>query len=144
MSLAKEFKAFIMRGNVVDLAIGVIVGTAFGKIVTSLVADVIMPPIGMIVGGVNFTDLKVTLKSASVDALGKAIPAVTINVGNFLQAVFDFTIVAAAIFSVVKLVNTLQRKKEDAPAPTPAPAPEPTVSESLLRDIRDLLAKPRV
>lgn len=137
MSLAKEFKAFVMRGNVVDLAVGVVIGAAFGKIVTSLVADVIMPPIGLLVGGVNFTDLKILLKAADVDAAGKAIPAVTMNVGSFLQTIFDFLIVASAIFAVVKVVNSLQRKKEAEPAA----APQASKSELLLQEIRDLLAR---
>ncbi|MCA2961944.1 MAG: large-conductance mechanosensitive channel protein MscL [Silvanigrellales bacterium] len=137
MSLAKEFKTFVMRGNVVDLAVGVVIGAAFGKIVTSLVADVVMPPIGLIVGGVNFTDLKVMLKSSSVDAAGAIVPAVTMNVGNFLQTVFDFVIVAAAIFAVVKVINSLQKKKEAEPAAAPAPSK----SETLLQEIRDLLAR---
>jgi large conductance mechanosensitive channel len=135
MKIAEDFKKFVLRGNVADLAVGVIIGAAFGKVVSSLVADVIMPPIGMLVGGVNFTDLKLVLQAATLDAAGQAVPAVTLNVGNFLQAIFDFLIVAAAIFTMIQLLSKLQRKKEEAP-PVPA-APTPT--EALLSDIRDLL-----
>ena len=107
MSIIKEFKTFAMRGNVVDLAVGIIIGGAFGKIVSSVVADVIMPPIGLLVGGVNFTSLAITLK----EAVGKT-PAVTLNYGNFLQAVFDFLIVAFAVFMLIKAINyPAERKK---------------------------------
>ena len=135
MGFLKEFKDFAMRGNVIDLAVGIIIGGAFGKIVSSLVSDVIMPPIGVLIGGVNFTDIVITLKSAGVDAAGHITPAVTINLGNFLQTVLDFTIVAFSIFLMVKAINRLTRKK----AETPAPPPEPTKEEQLLTDIRDLL-----
>ena len=136
MSLLKEFKDFAMRGNVIDLAVGVIIGGAFGKIVASLVADVIMPPIGLLVGGVNFTDLKCDLKAAEVvDGVEKA--AVTLNYGNFLQVTFDFIIVAFAIFMFIKGMNRLNRKKEEAPAPAAPPAP--SKEELLLTEIRDLL-----
>lgn len=137
MSLLKEFKEFATKGNVLDLAVGVIIGGAFGKIVSSLVADIIMPPIGLLIGGVKFTDLKITLKGAVPAAPGQAgQDAVTMNIGNFIQAAFDFLIVAAAIFMLVKLVNSLKRKKEEAPAPA-------TVSREveLLTEIRDLLRK---
>jgi large conductance mechanosensitive channel len=127
MSIIKEFKTFAMRGNVVDLAVGIIIGGAFGKIVSSVVADVVMPPIGLLVGGVNFTSLAITLKEAA----GKA-PAVTLNYGNFLQAVFDFLIVAFAVFMLVKAMNTLQKKEEAA-------APPPPQQEVLLTEIRDIL-----
>jgi large conductance mechanosensitive channel len=137
MGMLKEFKEFAMRGNVIDLAVGVVIGGAFGKIVASLVADVIMPPIGLLVGGVNFTDLKLEMKPAEVvDGVEKA--AVTMNYGNFLQVTFDFVIVAFAIFMFIKLINRLNRKKEEAPA-APAPPPEPTKEEVLLTEIRDLL-----
>ena len=137
MGMIKEFKEFAMRGNVIDLAVGVVIGGAFGKIVASLVADVIMPPIGLLVGGVNFTDLKLEMKPAEViDGVEKA--AVTLNYGNFLQVTFDFIIVAFAIFMFIKLINKLNRKKEEAPA-APAPPPEPTKEEVLLTEIRDLL-----
>ena len=136
MSLLKEFKDFAMRGNVIDLAVGVIIGGAFGKIVASLVADVIMPPIGLLVGGVNFTDLKWEMKAAEIiDGVEKA--AVTLNYGNFLKVTFDFIIVAFAIFMFIKGMNRLNRKKEEAPAPAAPPAP--SKEELLLTEIRDLL-----
>jgi large conductance mechanosensitive channel len=134
MSILKEFKEFSMRGNVIDLAVGVIIGGAFGKIITSLVADVIMPPIGLLVGGVNFTDLKWQLKPAEiVNGVHKA--AVTLNLGSFLQVTFDFMIVAFCIFLFVKGMNSMTKKKEDAPVVPP----EPTKEELLLSEIRDLL-----
>jgi large conductance mechanosensitive channel len=137
MSIVKEFKEFAMRGNVVDLAVGIIIGGAFGKIISSVVADVIMPPIGLLVGGVNFTDLKAQLKPAEIiDGVEKA--AVTINYGNFLQVTFDFLIIAFAIFMFIKLLNKMNRKKADAPAPPPAP-PAPSKEEVLLTEIRDIL-----
>jgi large conductance mechanosensitive channel len=137
MSVLKEFKDFAMRGNVIDLAVGVIIGGAFGKIVASLVADVIMPPIGLLVGGVRFTDLKWEMKAAEiVDGVEKA--AVTLNYGNFLQVTFDFIIVAFAIFMFIKGMNRLNKKKEEAPAAPVAP-PAPSKEEQLLTEIRDLL-----
>jgi len=137
MGLLKEFKEFAMRGNVIDLAVGVIIGGAFGKIVASLVADIIMPPIGLLVGGVNFTDLKWEMKAAEVvNGVEKA--AVTLNYGNFLQVTFDFIIVAFAIFLFIKGMNRLNRKKETAPV-TPPPAPAASKEEVLLAEIRDLL-----
>jgi large conductance mechanosensitive channel len=137
MGMLKEFKEFAMRGNVIDLAVGVVIGGAFGKIVASLVADVIMPPIGLLVGGVTFTDLKLVMKPAEVvDGIEKA--AVTLNYGNFLQVTFDFIVVAFAIFMFIKLINKLNRKKEEAPA-APAAPPAPTNEEVLLSEIRDLL-----
>ena len=129
MGMMQEFKEFAMRGNVVDLAVGVVIGAAFGKIVSSVVADVIMPPIGLMAGGVNFTDLKAVLKEGVGD-----IPAVTVNYGSFLQTCFDFLIVAFAIFMLVKALNSM--KKEAAAAPPPPPA-----QEVLLTEIRDLLKK---
>ncbi len=129
MSLASEFKEFAMKGSVIDLAVGVVVGAAFGKIVSSLVADVIMPPIGMAVGGVNFTDLAMTLGSAPDGS------PVVLKYGVFLQTVFDFVIIAMALFMAIKLINRL--KKPD-PA---APAPPPPRSEALLEENRDLLRK---
>lgn len=132
MSILKEFKAFALKGNVVDLAVGVIIGAAFGKIVSSLVSDVIMPPIGLLVGGVNFTELKFVLK----EAVDKA-PAVTVNYGNFLQVVFDFLIVAFVIFMIIKAMLASQKKEAEAPAAEPAPTKE----EVLLGEIRDLLKK---
>ncbi|MHB8072558.1 large-conductance mechanosensitive channel protein MscL [Desulfosporosinus fructosivorans] len=137
MGFIKEFKEFATKGNVMDLAVGIIIGSAFGKIISSLVADIIMPPIGLIVGGVKFTDLKLTLKAAGADSAGKVSDAVTMNVGNFIQAAFDFLIIAAAIFLIVKVINKLKRKKvEDPPAPK-----VPTVEVQLLTEIRDLLQK---
>ena len=137
MSLGKEFKEFAMRGNVIDLAIGVIIGGAFGKIIASLVADVIMPPIGLLVGGVNFTDLKLTMKAAeTIDGVEKA--AVTLNYGNFLQVTFDFLIVAFVIFLFVKGINNMSKKKE---VPATPPPPTPSKEEILLTEIRDLLKK---
>ena len=131
MSLASEFKAFVMRGNVLDLAVGVVIGAAFGKIVSSLVADLLMPPIGLILGGVNFSDLAITLR----DAVPPAVP-VKLAYGKFIQSIVDFLIIAFAIFMVVKGANRLQREKAAAPAP-----PEPTPTEKLLTDIRDLLKR---
>ncbi len=132
MKIIKEFKAFAMKGNVVDMAVGIIIGAAFGKIVTSMVNDIIMPPIGLLIGGVNFTDLSITLKAA-VDGSD----AVLINYGNFIQVVFDFLIVAIAIFTVIKGMNTLKKKEEEEPAAPPAPSAE----VQLLGEIRDLLKK---
>jgi large conductance mechanosensitive channel len=140
MNLIKEFKQFAMRGNVVDMAVGIIIGGAFGKIVSSIVNDVIMPPIGLLVGGVNFTELKLTIKEASVDAAGVAVNAVTINYGNFIQVIIDFLIIAFAIFMVIKAMNSMKKKEEAAPAPPPAP-PVPTKEQELLTEIRDLLKK---
>ena len=137
-SFLQEFKAFAMKGNVIDMAVGVIIGGAFGKIVSSIVADVIMPPIGLLVGGVNVTDLKWVLKPAEmVD--GKESAAVTLNYGNFLQVTFDFLIIAFSIFMFIKLLTKLtEKKKEEAPAAPPAP-PTPSKEEVLLTEIRDLL-----
>ena len=136
MGFIKEFKEFATRGNVMELAVGIIIGGAFGKIVSSLVADIIMPPIGFIVGGTKFTDLKLWLKDAVVDGSGKVIKeAVTLNIGNFIQAVFDFLIIAGSIFLIVKIINKLNRKKPEEP---PA-SKSPSVEEQLLMEIRDLL-----
>ncbi len=136
--MIKEFKEFAMKGNVVDLAVGVVIGAAFGKIVNSLVSDVIMPPIGWVLGGVNFTDIKIKLSEAVLDASGKVVTAgVSINIGNFIQAVFDFIIVAAAIFMLVRAMNKMKKAEAEAPA---APA-APSNQEVLLTQIRDLLKK---
>ncbi|MDB5257305.1 MAG: Large-conductance mechanosensitive channel [Chitinophagaceae bacterium] len=132
-SFLKKFKDFAMRGNVVDLAVGIIIGAAFGKIVTSLVSDIIMPPIGVIVGGVDFEELKLPIHSA-VDAAGKPLPPVTINYGTFLQTTVDFVIVAFAVFLLIQLITRLQKKEEDKPA-----EPAVTNEEKLLTEIRDLL-----
>ena len=141
MGFLQEFKALALKGNVMDMAVGVIIGGAFGKIVTSLVNDVIMPPIGLLIGGVDFTDLKLTLKKAVVEAGTEIAPAVTWNYGAFIQQVVDFTILAFCVFMMVKIMNQLIKKREEAPAPAPAPAPEPEPSaeEKLLMEIRDLL-----
>jgi large conductance mechanosensitive channel len=137
MKIAQEFKQFAMKGNVVDMAVGIIIGAAFGKIISSLVNDVIMPPLGLLIGGVDFTDLRITLKDASIDEAGNAINAVTLNYGTFIQTAFDFLIVAFAIFLMIKAMNRLQRKEAAAP---PAP-PEPSGEQKLLTEIRDLLKK---
>jgi large conductance mechanosensitive channel len=137
MKLLSEFKDFAMRGNVIDLAVAVIIGGAFGKIVSSFVADVVMPPIGLLVGGVNFTDLKLELKAAEiVDGVEKV--AVTLNYGNFLQVTFDFVIIAFAIFMAIKAMNASKKKEVSAPE-APAPPPAPSKEELLLTEIRDLL-----
>jgi large conductance mechanosensitive channel len=130
MGLVKEFKDFAMKGNVVDLAVGVIIGGAFGKIVASFVNDVLMPPIGMLLGGLDFKDFKATLAAATAD---KA--AVTLNYGMFIQNVVDFLIIAAVIFLFIKAINSSKKKEEAAPAAPPAPSNE----EVLLTQIRDLL-----
>ena len=130
--MLKEFKEFAMRGNVVDMAVGIVIGAAFGKIVSSLVGDVIMPPIGVLLGGVDFTNLAMTVKEAAGDA-----PAVVVSYGKFIQTVIDFIIVAFAIFIVVKGMNSLKKKKEEAPAAPPAPTKEVV----LLTEIRDALQK---
>ena len=135
MSMIQELKAFMMRANVVDMAVGVIIGGAFGQIVTSFVNDVIMPPIGVLLNGVNFTDLKFVIKEASVDAAGNALPAVSLNYGNFIQMVINFLIISTVIFFAIKGMNTLQKKKIEEPAAPPAPTKE----EVLLAEIRDLL-----
>lgn len=139
MGFFKEFKDFAMRGNVIDMAVGVVIGGAFGKIVSSLVADVIMPVVGLLVGGGNFTDLSFTLRPAQIkDGVEQA--AVTLNYGNFIQTAFDFVIIAFAIFLFIKGINKLSnlRKKEEE---TPAAPPAPTKEEVLLTEIRDLLKK---
>lgn len=135
MSILKELKAFMMRGNVIDMAVGVVVGGAFGQIVTSLVNDLIMPPIGVLLNGVDFKDLKLIIKQAGADAAGTAIPEVSINYGNFIQTIVNFIIIATAIFFAVKAINSFHKKKEEAPAAPPAPSKE----EVLLTEIRDIL-----
>jgi len=131
MAMLQEFKSFAMRGNVVDMAVGIIIGAAFGKIVSSLVKDVIMPPIGVMMGGVDFSDLAIVIQEAVGDA-----EAVTINYGQFVQTTLDFVIVAFAIFMMIKGMNSLKKKEEEAPAKPAAPSKE----EVLLTEIRDLLA----
>ena len=135
-----EFKSFAMRGNVVDLAVGVVVGGAFGKITTSIVNDIIMPGISMLTGGVDFTQWKIVLKEAVANAEGVIDPAteVAIRFGNTIAVVVDFVIIALAVFCMVKAINSLHREKEEEPAPPPA-EPEPSAEEKLLMEIRDLL-----
>lgn len=135
-----EFKEFAVKGNAVDMAVGVIIGGAFGKIVTSLVDDIIMPPIGWLIGGVNFSDLKYTLPTLDL-GIERLAPA-TINYGNFIQTTFDFVIIAFCIFLMVKTINRLAHKKEEKPA-APATPPEPSAEEKLLTEIRDLLKEGR-
>ena len=132
MSMIQEFKTFAVKGNVMDMAVGIIIGGAFGKIVSSFVSDVIMPPIGLLVGGVNFQNLSITLK----EAVGET-AAVTLNYGKFILTVVDFTIIAFTIFLVVKGMNSLKKKEEAAPVVPPAPSAE----QQLLTEIRDLLKK---
>lgn len=138
MSLLKEFRDFAVRGNVIDLAVAVVIGGAFGKIVTSLVADIIMPPLGLLVGQMDFSELAVVLKDAEVGEAGEEIAAVTLNYGAFIQVVIEFTIIAFAIFMVIMLINSLKRKEEVADTPPP---PTVTKQEVLLEEIRDLLKK---
>jgi large conductance mechanosensitive channel len=133
MKIIKEFKEFALKGSIIDLGVAFIIGGAFGKIITSFVSDVLMPPIGLLLGGVNFTDIKLVLKSASSDAAGKVNEAVTLNIGNFIQVSIDFLIVAFALFILVKAMNSFRKKQEAAP--------EITKSEELLTEIRDLLKK---
>ncbi len=133
-NFVQEFKEFALKGNVVDMAVGVIIGGAFGKIVSSLVNDIIMPPIGVLTGGVDFKDLKTVLVEATEEA-----EAVTLNWGMFVQNVIDFLIIALSIFCIIKMMTKLSKKKEE-PAPAPA-EPEPTKEEILLTEIRDLLKK---
>jgi large conductance mechanosensitive channel len=130
MGMLNEFKAFAVRGNVIDMAVGIIIGAAFTKIVSSFVADVVTPPLGLLIGGVDFSNLAVVLKAATAES-----PAVTLNYGQFIQTVFDFTIVAFAIFLAVKGINHLKRKEAAAPSAPPAPTKE----EVLLTEIRDAL-----
>jgi large conductance mechanosensitive channel len=142
MKILKDFKEFAMRGNVVDMAVGIIIGAAFGKIIASLVNDVIMPPIGLLVGGIDFKEIVINMKDAVTDpATGKIVKeAVSMKIGNFIQTVVDFIIVAFAIFMMVKAMTNLSKKKvEEAPA-APAP-PAPTKDQELLTEIRDLLKK---
>jgi len=132
MSIVKEFKAFAMRGNVMDMAVGIIIGGTFGKIISSFVGDVLMPPIGLLLGGMDFSNLALTLKEGS-----ESFTPVTLNYGVFINTTIDFLIIAFAIFMVIKAMNSM-KKKEEA---TPAPPPTPTKEEVLLGEIRDLLKK---
>ncbi len=136
MGLIKEFKEFAIKGNAFDLAVGVIVGAAFGKIVSSIVNDILMPVLGILIGGLNFTDIKITLKHAVLDNTGKIISnPVTINIGNFIQVTFDFLIIAFVLFLIIRGMNRLiKRREEELPK-----APEPSKQEILLEEIRDIL-----
>lgn len=134
MGVASEFKEFIAKGNVVDLAVGVVIGAAFGKIVNTLVEKVIMPPVGMLIGGVDFARLGIVLKEATVDAAGKEVPAVMLAYGEFINALIQFVIIAFAIFLVVKAINRMR-------APAEAPPAGPTEEVVLLREIRDALRR---
>lgn len=137
--MIREFRNFIMQGNVLDLAVAVIIGGAFGAIITSLTNDIILPPIGLLLGDVNFSDLAITLKAAEVGADGAVTtPAVQIRYGNFLQTIINFLIIAASIFMILKAYAATQKKQEEA---APAPPPEPSNEEKLLAEIRDLLKK---
>jgi large conductance mechanosensitive channel len=133
VSIVQEFKTFAMRGNVVDMAVGIVIGAAFGKIVSSLVANVIMPPIGLLLGGVDFSNLKIVIKHAYTDAAGKAVPEVAVGYGVFINTIIDFVIIAFAIFLMIKVINMARKKKEEAPVPTK--------EVELLTEIRDLLKK---
>ncbi|PSL07309.1 large-conductance mechanosensitive channel protein MscL [Cecembia rubra] len=135
MGLLKEFKEFAVKGNVVDLAVAVIIGGAFGKIVSSFVNDIIMPPLGVLLGGVDFKDLSLTIRDAYTTDAGEQMAAVVLSYGNFIQNVVDFLIIAFVIFMAIKGMNTMKKKKEEAPAAPPAPPK----SEVLLEEIRDLL-----
>lgn len=135
--LLAELKIFLMRGNVVDMAVGIIIGAAFGKVVSSFVNDVLMPPISILIGNTNFSDLNIVLKQAVIEGSTVISPAITWNYGNFIQTIIDFIVVGTAVFFVIKAMNELSHKKEEAPAKTP----ELTNEEKLLSEIRDLLKK---
>lgn len=137
MGIVKEFKEFAVKGNMLDMAVGIIIGAAFGKIVSSLVNDIIMPPLGLLIGGLDFADYKATLKAASINNAGEAVNAVTLNYGMFIQTAIDFLIIALVIFLVIKAMNKLKKKEEAKPAEPPAP----TKTEILLEEIRNLLKK---
>ncbi|KIO44030.1 MULTISPECIES: large-conductance mechanosensitive channel protein MscL [Porphyromonadaceae] len=136
----QEFKAFAMRGNVVDMAVGIIIGGAFGKIVSSLVGDILMPAIGLALGGVNFSHLKIVLKQAVIDNGQMISPEVALTYGNFIQVVIDFIIIAFSIFILIKVISKLSQKKEEAPATPPAPPAD----IQLLTEIRDLLKEKEI
>lgn len=139
MGFFNEFKEFVAKGNVMDMAVGVVIGGAFGKIVSSIVNDILMPPIGLLLGGVDFSDLKVVLQSEQVNELGEVIqPLVTLNYGSFIQTIVDFLIITLAIFTMIKGINKLKRAEEEKPAEEPAAKPDDVV---LLEEIRDLLKK---
>ena len=138
MGFIKEFKEFAMRGNVVDMAVGIVIGGAFGKIVSSFVADVVMPPLGQLLGGVDFNNLKYIIQEAVMEGETVAAEEVAIRYGTFIMTIVDFVIIAMAIFMVIKAMNKMKKKQEEEPAPAPAP-PEPSNEEKLLGEIRDLL-----
>ena len=139
MKFIEEFKAFAVKGNMIDMAVGIIIGGAFGKIVTSLVNDVIMPPLGVLIGGINFSSFKIVIREAVSDAAGiTTTPAVTLNYGQFIQNLFDFTIIAFAVFLMIKGMNRLRTKQDPQPTAPPAP-PQPSAEEKLLAEIRDIL-----
>lgn len=135
MGMMQEFKQFAMRGSVIDLAVGVVIGGAFGKIVSALVDKIIMPPIGLLIGGIDFSSWVITLKHASVDAAGETIPAVTLGIGDFINTLIQFILIAFSIFVVIKAINSMHRKQKETPAAPPAPTPD----QQLLTEIRDLL-----
>ena len=138
MKLLKEFKEFAVRGNMIDLAVGIIIGAAFGKIVASLVSDVLMPPIGLMLGGLNFADMQFIMKDAVTDpATGKVTAAVALKYGNFIQTLVDFIIIAFSVFMLIKGINNMKRKKAEEPVVPPTP----TKDQELLTEIRDLLKK---
>ena len=137
----KEFKDFAVKGNMIDMAVGIIIGAGFGKLVASLVDDILMPPLGMLLGNVDFKDLKVVLKDAHLDELGALQPAVSLNYGSFIQVMIDFTIVAFSIFLIVKVITRLREGNKQEEVVAPDPDPEPTNEEKLLTEIRDLLKR---
>lgn len=137
MSLRKELKEFMLRGNVIDMAVGIVIGGAFGKIVTSFVNDILMPPISMLIGNTKFTEMKLVFREAVMSGEEVVDPAITWNYGNFIQILIDFLIIGVSIFFVIKGINKMKRKKEEVPAA----APEPSSEEKLLTEIRDLLKK---
>lgn len=139
MGIIKEFREFAVRGNVVDMAVGIIIGAAFGKIVSSFVADVMMPPLAYITGGADFTDKKLVLRDAVMEGEKVVTPAVTMNYGTFITVTIDFILVAFAVFLLIKGINAMKRKQEA----TPAPPPGPTKDQELLMEIRDLLSSGR-
>ena len=139
MALKKELKEFLLRGNVIDMAVGIVIGGAFGKIVTSFVNDILMPPISMLLGNTKFTEMKIVFKEALMNGEDVINPAITWNYGNFIQVLVDFIIIGVSIFFVIRGINKLRRKKEVEPAPEVKPAPTP--QESLLMEIRDLLKR---
>jgi large conductance mechanosensitive channel len=141
MKILKEFKEFAVKGNMIDLAVGIIIGAAFGKIIASLVSDILMPPIGLLLGGLNFTDMQFIMKEAVTDPVtGKETAAVALKYGNFIQALVDFTIIAFSVFMMLKGIISLKKEKAAEPA-APPPPPAPTKDQELLTEIRDLLKK---